>query len=89
MKHPFARLILARFIGLYVRQVNGLENLPEKGYIIAANHASYADDVFVNAKLIEEGYAKILMIPPNTKHAEYLLSLQRKAKSQQKGIWSR
>ncbi|MFC1807186.1 thermonuclease family protein [Candidatus Omnitrophota bacterium] len=47
----------------------------------------FVDDTFVNARLIEEGYAKLLTIPPNIKYADDLLKLQREAKSERKGIW--
>ena len=48
----------------------------------------YIDDVFVNAKMIEEGYAKVYIIPPNVKYADDFLDLQRKAKAGNKGIWN-
>jgi micrococcal nuclease len=49
----------------------------------------YVDDIFVNAKLIEEGYARLLVFPPNTRHADYLLELQNKARENKKGLWAR
>ncbi|TRZ83609.1 hypothetical protein D4R86_00485 [bacterium] len=48
----------------------------------------YLDDVFVNAKMIEEGYAKVYIIPPNIRHADDFLDLQRKAREEKKGIWN-
>jgi micrococcal nuclease len=48
----------------------------------------YVDDIFVNAKLIEEGYAKVYIIPPNVKYADDFLELQRKAREAKKGIWN-
>jgi micrococcal nuclease len=48
----------------------------------------YIDGEFVNARLIEEGYAKVYIIPPNVKYADDFLELQRKAKEQKKGIWN-
>ena len=48
----------------------------------------YVNNIHVNARMIEEGYAKILIIPPNTKYADQFLRLQRIAKEQKKGIWS-
>jgi micrococcal nuclease len=47
----------------------------------------YMDGVFVNAKLIEGGYAKVYIIPPNEKYADEFLNLQQKARQQRKGIW--
>lgn len=49
----------------------------------------YAGPVFVNAVLIEEGYGKVMIIPPNVRHAEKFLELQRKARQEGRGIWSR
>jgi micrococcal nuclease len=49
----------------------------------------YVDEIFVNAKLIEEGYAQILTIPPNVRYAEEFLSLQRKARESKKGLWAK
>jgi micrococcal nuclease len=47
----------------------------------------YCDGIFVNARMIEEGYARVYIIPPNIKYADDLLDLQREAKRQEKGIW--
>lgn len=41
----------------------------------------------VSATLIREGLAHILLIPPNRKHAESLLALQREAQAAGRGIW--
>ncbi len=46
------------------------------------------DGVFVNAMMIGEGYAFSLHRNPNIKYNALLLSLQRKAMSEKKGIWS-
>jgi micrococcal nuclease len=48
----------------------------------------YVDDIFVNAKLVEEGFAKVYIIPPNVKYADDFLELQRKAKEAKKGTWN-
>jgi len=49
----------------------------------------YLDDIFINKKMIEEGYAKILIIPPNEKYSDEFLKLQRKARQEGKGIWAK
>lgn len=48
----------------------------------------YVEDTFVNGRLLEEGYAKIFIMPPNVKYADELLRLQRKAREGKKGLWS-
>ncbi len=42
---------------------------------------------FVNAKLIEEGYAVVYTRPPNVKYTDLFLSLQQKARRERKGLW--
>lgn len=45
------------------------------------------DGTFVNAKIVEEGYAQIMTIPPNVKYAELFLKLEREAREKRKGLW--
>lgn len=49
----------------------------------------YADGVFVNARLVEEGYAQILTIPPNVKYSDLFLRLQKTARGQNRGLWAK
>lgn len=46
------------------------------------------DGTFLNARLIEEGYAQVMTVPPNVKHAGYFLGLEREARSGKKGLWA-
>jgi len=46
------------------------------------------DDTFVNAKMLEEGFAQVMTIPPNVKYADYFLTLFRKAREEKKGLWA-
>lgn len=48
----------------------------------------YTGDIFVNAKLVEEGYAQVYTYPPNVKHHRALLELQRGAHSNKRGLWA-
>lgn len=45
------------------------------------------DGTFLNAKLIAEGYARVMTVPPNVKHSEEFLELQRKAREEERGLW--
>lgn len=45
------------------------------------------DGTFVNAKIIEEGYASLMTIPPNVKYADLFLKLYREARNNRKGLW--
>ncbi len=47
----------------------------------------YLEDIFVNAKLVEEGYAQIYTFPPNIKHQELFIKLQREARESDRGLW--
>ena len=47
----------------------------------------YVGGTSVSATLIQEGLAHVLLIPPNGKHAEDLLALQREAREARRGIW--
>ena len=46
------------------------------------------DGAFLNAALVERGYAQVLTVPPNVKHAERFLALQRRARERGAGLWS-
>lgn len=45
------------------------------------------DNTFVNAKIIEEGYASLMTIPPNVKHADLFLQLYQEARRERRGLW--
>ncbi|MFQ5846294.1 MAG: thermonuclease family protein [Candidatus Methylomirabilales bacterium] len=47
----------------------------------------YLDGEMVNARLIEAGLAHLLVIPPNLKHYDRLLELERRARAGRRGIW--
>ena len=49
----------------------------------------YVGDTFVNAKLVEEGYAQVYTFPPNVKHQDLFLKLQREARENNRGLWGR
>jgi len=45
------------------------------------------DGTFVNAKIVEEGYASLMTYPPNVKYADLFLKLYRQARQNQRGLW--
>ncbi|MDP2941389.1 MAG: thermonuclease family protein, partial [Candidatus Omnitrophota bacterium] len=45
------------------------------------------DGTFVNAELIRQGYAQVMTVPPNVKHAQEFLRLQREARKNNRGLW--
>jgi len=47
------------------------------------------DGTFVNAKIVEEGYASLMTYPPNVKYADLFLKLYRQARQNQRGLWNK
>lgn len=47
------------------------------------------DGTFVNAWLVEHGFAQVMTVPPNVKHQELFLKLQREAREARRGLWGR
>lgn len=47
----------------------------------------FVGNIFVNAKLIEEGYAVLYTFPPNIKYVDLFVKLQRQARQNNKGLW--
>lgn len=45
------------------------------------------DGTLLNAKLLEEGLASIMTVPPNVRMADTFLKIQRKAREEKKGLW--
>lgn len=45
------------------------------------------DGTFVNAWLVENGYAMVMTVPPNVKYQELFLKLQREARGARRGLW--
>ncbi len=50
-------------------------------------YAYLLDGTFVNARLIEEGFAQAIPEPVNKKHLNSLLASEKKAKENNKGLW--
>jgi len=47
----------------------------------------YLDDLFVNAEMVKQGYARVYTFRPNVKHLELFTKLEREAQDSRKGIW--
>ncbi|MCX5695677.1 MAG: thermonuclease family protein [Candidatus Omnitrophica bacterium] len=45
------------------------------------------DGTFVNAKIVEEGYASLMTYPPNVKYADLFLKLYQQARQNKRGLW--
>lgn len=46
------------------------------------------DGTFLNAALLQGGYAVVATFPPNVRYVDYFLKLQRKARAMQNGLWA-
>lgn len=42
---------------------------------------------FVNEKLVKEGYAMVMTVPPNVKYSGKFLMLQQQARNSRRGLW--
>ena len=49
----------------------------------------YRDDLFVNAEMVARGYATVATFPPNVRHVQRFLRLQRDARANGRGLWGR
>jgi len=48
----------------------------------------YAGDTMVNEALLREGFAQVLTVPPNVRHAERFRGIQREARAAGRGLWA-
>jgi micrococcal nuclease len=47
----------------------------------------WADQTMINAELVRLGYAQVMTVPPNVRHQEMFLQLQRDARQAGRGLW--
>ena len=47
----------------------------------------YVDGVMVSAELLREGFARVLVYPPDTKYAACLVALEQEAQEAGRGLW--
>ncbi len=47
------------------------------------------DGTMFNSLIVKEGYAQILTLPPNVKYQDLFLKLQREARENNRGLWSK
>lgn len=49
----------------------------------------FADGLFVNRELVAGGYAQVMLVQPNLRFAEEMVTAQKEAREAGRGIWSR
>ena len=77
------RLVEGREVDLRI----GKEPRDRYGRLLAYVYRA-SDHLFVNAELVERGYARTLTIPPNDAFAGRLARLERAASAAGRGLWS-
>ena len=45
------------------------------------------DGTFVNAKIVQDGYASLMTYPPNVKYVDLFLKLYKEARQNRRGLW--
>jgi len=48
----------------------------------------YVGETMVNAELVRLGYAQVMTVPPNVRHANLFVRLQREAREAGRGLWA-
>lgn len=81
-----AGLTRLMLLGQKVKLVYDQERYDKYGRLLA--YVYLEDGTFVNARLVEKGYARVMTIPPNTAHAEEFEALQDEALKERCGIWA-
>ncbi len=71
--------------GKTVRLEFDVEQRDRYGRLLA--YVYLEDGTFVNAWLVENGYAMVITVPPNVKYQELFLKLQREARETRRGLW--
>ncbi len=68
-----------------VRLVKDVENTDQYDRLL---RYVYLADEMANGRLVVNGYASAYTYPPNIRHSEFFLELQRDARQADRGLWS-
>ncbi|HSE92712.1 MAG TPA: thermonuclease family protein [Methylomirabilota bacterium] len=49
----------------------------------------WVGETMINAELVRQGYAQVMTVPPNVRHQDLFLRLQRAARHEGRGLWKR
>ncbi|MEW6660864.1 MAG: thermonuclease family protein [Bacillota bacterium] len=71
--------------GKQVRLELDVQERDRYGRILA--YAYLPEGTFINAKLVQEGYARVMTVPPNVRYADLFLQLEREARMARRGLW--
>lgn len=71
--------------GQQVRLVYDVSRYDRYGRTLA--YVYLRNGTFVNADLVKNGYATVMTMPPNVRHADEFVKLSEKARKQKRGLW--
>lgn len=71
--------------GRNVILVSDVDSLDRYGRTLS--YVYLEDGTFVNALLVENGYATVMTFPPNVKFVELFVQLQQEAREAKRGLW--
>lgn len=73
--------------GKKVRLEFDVQQRDKYGRLLA--HVFISDtQLFLNAEILKQGYAEVMIIPPNVKYADYFQGLYQEARENKRGLWS-
>ncbi len=72
--------------GRQVRLIFDVDERDRYGRLLA--YVYLPDGTFINAKLVNEGYARVLTVPPNVRHADEFRTLETRARQARRGLWA-
>ena len=84
--HAASRFNTSLVEGERVRLTFDRERRDQYGRLLAY---VYANGELVNAQLVRGGFARTLVLPPNTRHADLFARLQQQAADAGRGLWAR
>jgi len=88
-KSPFGKESLKYLAGMIggkkVRLTYDVGRFDRYGRTLA--YAWLKDGTFINAKMVSDGFATVMTVPPNVKYAAYFQKLQSRARRLNLGIW--
>lgn len=89
-KQPFGKEAKSHLIQLLADKRVTLEYDADKydQYGRTLAYVYLEDGTFLNAYLVEEGYAQVATYPPNVKYIDLFLEKQRIARENNKGLWA-
>jgi micrococcal nuclease len=71
--------------GQTVRLIDDVENVDGYGRLL---RYVYLGEEMANARLVVNGYASVYTYPPNVRHADLFVALQREARKNNRGLWA-